>query len=116
MGALARPSTIALVALKFLFDHPVGAGELLLRGRSSSSLHECLDLVQGEAAIFVRVHCLEDPLVSRLKLLQSDGPVTITVHQTKSIRIIMPECILPGPIIPPRPIMPGPPIVPPGQS
>src|SRR5262249_5571425 len=64
-------------------DHLVGAGELLLRGRSSGSLHECLDLVQGEAAIFVRVHCLEDPLVSRLKLLQSDGPVTIAVHQSE---------------------------------
>src|SRR5262249_25104708 len=36
--------------------------------------------------------------------------------RAKSIRIIMPECILPGPIIPPRPIMPGPPIVPPRQS
>src|SRR5262249_7461395 len=61
----------------------VSAGELLLRSRSPGSLHECLDLVQGEAAIFVRVHCLEDPLVSRLKLLQSDGPVTITVHQSE---------------------------------
>src|SRR5262249_41545412 len=61
----------------------VGAGELLLRSRSPGSLHEGLDLVQSEAAIFVRVHCLEDPLVSRLKLLQSDGPVTITVHQSE---------------------------------
>jgi hypothetical protein len=33
---------------------------LLPRKRSPGSLHEGLDLVQGEAAIFVSVHSLED--------------------------------------------------------
>jgi hypothetical protein len=60
-----------------------GAGELLSRSRSPASLPEGPDFVQGEAAIFVRVHCLEDPLVSRLKLLQSDVPVTITVQKSR---------------------------------
>jgi hypothetical protein len=46
-------------------------------------MHEGLDLLQGEAAIFVGVHCLEYPFVSRLKLLQRDGPVTISVHQSE---------------------------------
>jgi hypothetical protein len=66
-------------------DEAVATGprSLLPRNRSPSSLHEGLDLVQGEAAIFVGVHSLEDPLVSRLKLLQRDGPVTITVHQSE---------------------------------
>src|SRR5260221_1949833 len=57
------------------------AGELLPRSGSPASLPEGPDLVQGEAASFLRVHCLEDPLVSRLKLLQRDGPVTVSVHQ-----------------------------------
>src|SRR5262249_59899104 len=61
-----------------------GAGELLPRSRSPASLPVGPYLVQGEAAIFVRVHCLEDPLVSRLKLLLPDVPVTITVHQSEN--------------------------------
>ena len=56
---------------------------LLLQNRSPGSMHEGLDLLQGEAAIFVGVHCLEYPFVSRLKLLQRDGPVTISVHQSE---------------------------------
>src|SRR5215470_2518869 len=62
---------------------PPCTGQLLLRSRSPGSLHEGLDFVQGEATIFVRVHCFEDAFVSRLKLLQRDGPVTITVHQSE---------------------------------
>jgi hypothetical protein len=52
----------------------------LLRNRSPGSLHEGLDLLQGEATIFVGIHGFEDPLVSRLKLLQGDGPITVSVH------------------------------------
>jgi len=44
------------------------------------TVHESLYFLQGKDAIFVDVHCLEDPLVSRLKLLQGNGSVTITVH------------------------------------
>src|SRR5262249_5164443 len=87
-------------------------------------MHERLDFLQGEAAIFISVHCPEDSLVSRLKLLQGDGPVTITVHQSEKhprhhagthtpSYLLGPSCR--DPIIPPRPIMPGP-IVPPRQS
>src|SRR5260221_2276360 len=57
------------------------AGELLPRSGSPASLPEGRDIVKGEAAIFLRVHCIEDPLVTRLKLLQRDGPVTVSVHQ-----------------------------------
>src|SRR5260221_4349530 len=57
------------------------AGELLPRSGSPASLPEGPDLVQGEAAILLRVHCLKDPLVSRLKLLQRDRAVTVSVHQ-----------------------------------
>jgi len=39
-------------------------GALLPRSRRPSSPHECLDLLQGEDAIFVSVHRLENPLVS----------------------------------------------------
>jgi hypothetical protein len=42
-----------------------------------------LDFLQGEAAIFVGVHRLEDALVGRLKFLQGDCPVTIAVHHGK---------------------------------
>jgi hypothetical protein len=43
---------------------------LLLRNRSPGSVHERLHLLQGDDAIFVGIHCLEDSFVSRLKLLQ----------------------------------------------
>src|SRR6516165_1913139 len=48
--------------------------------RYPDSVHERLYFLQGKDTIFVDVHCLEDPLVSRLKLLQGDCPVTVTVH------------------------------------
>ena len=38
--------------------------------RSPAPVHERLHLFHGQLAIFVRVHCLEDSFVSRLKLLQ----------------------------------------------
>jgi hypothetical protein len=56
---------------------------LLLLNRSPGSVYEGLDLLHGKAAIFVRVHRLEDPLVSRLKLLQGDRPVTVTIHHSE---------------------------------
>src|SRR6266542_1568687 len=59
------------------------AALLLLRSRSSGSLHEGLHLLQSEAAIFIGVHRLEDAFVGRLKLLQRDGPITIGVHHSE---------------------------------
>ena len=50
------------------------------RSRRPGSLHEGLDFLQGQDAIFVGVHCLENPLVGSLKLLQGDRPVTVAVH------------------------------------
>jgi hypothetical protein len=64
----------------------------LARGRRPGSPHEFLDLLQREDAILVSVHRLKDPLVSRLKLLQRDGPSPSLSIITNSIRIIMPEC------------------------
>jgi hypothetical protein len=88
--ALARmDASVALRGLERVAPQVVGLSPdlavqiglaLLPRNQSPGSLHEGLDLLQGEAAILVGVHCSEDPLVSRLKLLQRDGPVTITVH------------------------------------
>jgi hypothetical protein len=74
--------------------------DLLAWSWRSGSLHEGHDLLQRELAIFVGVHCLEYALVSRLKLLQRDGPVTVAVHIANSIRIIMPP---PAPIMPENP-------------
>jgi len=56
---------------------------LLLRNWSPGSLHEGLDFLQGKAAIFIGVHCLEDALVGRLKFQQGNGPVTVAVHDGK---------------------------------
>jgi hypothetical protein len=81
---------------------------LLPRDRSPGSLHEGLDLVQGEAAIFVRVHSFEDPLVSRLNSCKEMVPSPSLSIKLNIIRIIMPRPILPGPIKPTRRIMPGP--------
>lgn len=43
---------------------------LFLRYVSSGTLHEGLHLLEGEAAVFFGVHCIEDALVGRLELLQ----------------------------------------------
>jgi hypothetical protein len=43
---------------------------LLRLGRSPGPLHKRLHLLRSKAAVFVRIHRLEDALVSRLKLLQ----------------------------------------------
>jgi len=82
-GRLCRTNTAEPSAL--LLDHRADlfrAGEnhigsirlmfraLLLRNRFRGSVHECLHLLQSEAAIFVGIHCLEDSFVSRLKFLQ----------------------------------------------
>jgi hypothetical protein len=81
---LADLKRIALQVVGLSPDLALQIGLALLpRNRSPGSLHEGLDLLQSEAAILVGVHCSEDPLVSRLKLLQRDGPVTITVHQSE---------------------------------
>jgi hypothetical protein len=58
-------------------------------------LHEGLDFLQGKAAIFIGVHRLEDALVGRLKLLKETAPSPSLSIMAKSIRIIMPPCILP---------------------
>src|SRR6516165_2425914 len=46
-------------------------------------MHERLDFLQGEVAIFISVHCPKDALVRRLKLLERDCPVTISIHQSE---------------------------------
>ena len=43
---------------------------LLLRSRSAGAANEILHFFQGNEAIFLGIHRLEDALVSRLKLLQ----------------------------------------------
>src|SRR5690348_14343514 len=43
---------------------------LMLRGRSTRSPKEVMNLLRSEGSIFVGIHRLEDALVSRLKLLQ----------------------------------------------
>jgi len=43
---------------------------LLLGTSSASAAHEILHFLQGNGAIFIGIHSLEDALVSRLKLLQ----------------------------------------------
>src|SRR5262249_19819903 len=57
---------------------------LLLRRRSPSPPHERLHLLRSKLAVFVAIHCFENSLVSRLKLRQLDGPVTIAVHQSEN--------------------------------
>src|SRR5262249_17654317 len=56
---------------------------LLLARRSAGSPHESLDLVHGQLAILVGIHGLENPLMRRLKLLQRDGSIAVTVHHGK---------------------------------
>ena len=45
-------------------------GRLLLGSRSAGAADEILHFFQGNEAIFVGIHRLEDALVGRLKLLQ----------------------------------------------
>jgi hypothetical protein len=47
-------------------------------------VHESLHFLQGNGAIVVGIHCLEYALVRRLKLLQSEFPVTVSIHQTEN--------------------------------
>ena len=67
--------------------------------------HESLHFLKGNGAIVVGIHRLEYALVSRLKLLQRELPVSVSVHQTEnyshhhrtsdaraaSIPVLMPE-------------------------
>jgi hypothetical protein len=46
--------------------------------------HESLHFLKGNGAIVVGIHCLEYALVSRLKLLQRELPVSVSVHQTEN--------------------------------
>jgi hypothetical protein len=54
--------------------------DLLPRSRCPGSLDEGLDFLHRKHAVFVGIHRFEDPFVSRLKLLQGDGPITVAVH------------------------------------
>ena len=56
---------------------------LLLPRCSAASAHERSDFLHGEPAVLVGVHCLENPLMRRLKLLQRDGSITVAVHHGK---------------------------------
>jgi hypothetical protein len=59
---------------------------LVLGSRPASAVHEILHFLQGNCAIVVGIHGPEDTLLSRLKLLQRNRPVTISVHQTAFAR------------------------------
>jgi hypothetical protein len=54
-------------APKFMWDRP---SFLLLRNRSPSPVHKRLHLLLRKPSIFVAVHCLENSLMSHLKLRQ----------------------------------------------
>ena len=93
---------------------------LLRRNRSPGPLHERLHLLLGKPAIFVAIHRLENPFVSRLKL-RAMGlvPSPSLSIRLKIMRImnggaIAPPPIIPPPIVPPPiiPVVPGP-IIPP---
>jgi hypothetical protein len=50
-----------------------------------------LHLLPSKLAVFIAIHCLENSLVSRLKLWQLDGPITIAVHQSEYHASMMPN-------------------------
>jgi hypothetical protein len=46
--------------------------------------NESLHFLKGNGAIVVGVHRFEDSLVCRLKLLQCEFPVAVSIHQTEN--------------------------------
>jgi hypothetical protein len=45
--------------------------------------HEGLNLFEGDGAIFVGIHRLEDSLMSGLEFLQRNSSVTVAIHQSE---------------------------------
>ena len=45
-----------------------------------AAVQKSLHFPEGNGAVVVGIHCLEDALVCRLKLLQREFPVSISVH------------------------------------
>jgi hypothetical protein len=68
------------LALKLMSCLPTPTTAGLSRlGWGRGSVHEGLHLLECEAAIFVRIHGLENALVSGLKLLQGDRTISIRI-------------------------------------
>jgi hypothetical protein len=49
--------------------------------------HESLHFLQGNGAIVVGIHGFEDALMSRLKLLQCEFPVSVSVQTRTYLKI-----------------------------
>jgi hypothetical protein len=45
-----------------------------------AAVQKSFHFLEGNGAVVVGIHCLEDALVCRLKLLQREFPVSISVH------------------------------------